>query len=173
MLRLLASACPEPGAMGRHAGERAREGEGDAWYQHDRSRLGTEGELRLVSREDINGYATGAVQVFLGGQWGAVCSARFDDRDAAVACRQLGFLSGTAANRPGDFFFVPLVQGRRPEVAEVVEVPFLLENLGCSGSEERLVDCGPQANGGAPPGAGCTPFEDNYAFAICGMTTGP
>ena len=58
------------------------------------SRLGEEGALRLVSRVDVNGFATGAVQVFMDGAWGAVCTAGFDDVDAAVACRQLGFTAG-------------------------------------------------------------------------------
>ena len=60
------------------------------------SRLGEEGALRLVSRVDVNGFSTGAVQVFMDGAWGAVCTAGFDDVDAAVACRQLGFITGVS-----------------------------------------------------------------------------
>lgn len=52
-----------------------------------------------------------------------------------------------------------------------LQAAFALENLGCTGAENRLVDCNPQAAGGAGPG--CTPFSDNYAFVACGMTTGP
>ena len=44
---------------------------------------------------DINGYATGAVQVFQDGAFGAVCKTGFDEVAANVACRQLGFMSGT------------------------------------------------------------------------------
>ena len=47
-----------------------------------------------MSRVDVNGFATGAVQVFCEGAWGAVCTTNFDDTDAAVACRQLGFSAG-------------------------------------------------------------------------------
>ena len=47
-----------------------------------------------MSRVDVNGFATGAVQVFCEGAWGAVCTSNFDDTDAAVACRQLGFSAG-------------------------------------------------------------------------------
>lgn len=32
------------------------------------------------------------------------------------------------------------------------------------------MDCGPQAEAGS--GSGCTPLEDDYAFVMCGMTTG-
>ena len=52
--------------------------------------------MRLVSMVDVNGFATGALQVFSDGAWGAVCTSNFDDRDALVACRQLGFTTGIA-----------------------------------------------------------------------------
>ena len=55
---------------------------------------GEEGAARLVSRVDVNGFATGALQVFCEGAWGAVCSSNFDSIDATVACRQLGFGGG-------------------------------------------------------------------------------
>ena len=50
--------------------------------------------MRLVSRVDVNGFATGALQVFFEGAWGAVCTTNFDQTDATVACRQLGFPAG-------------------------------------------------------------------------------
>lgn len=53
------------------------------------------GGLRLVDRIDVNGYATGSLQVFLNGAWGAVCSNEFNRIAADVACRQLGFSGGT------------------------------------------------------------------------------
>lgn len=53
------------------------------------------GQVRLASRVDINGFATGAVQVAVGGRFGAVCSGGFDDTDATVACRQLGYVGGS------------------------------------------------------------------------------
>ena len=55
---------------------------------------GEEGAARLVSWVDVNGFATGALQVFCEGAWGAVCSSNFDSIDATVACRQLGFGGG-------------------------------------------------------------------------------
>lgn len=42
----------------------------------------------------MNGFATGTLQVFLNGAWGAVCTASFGNSDALVACRQLGFAAG-------------------------------------------------------------------------------
>jgi hypothetical protein len=50
-----------------------------------------EGDLRLVDRMDVNGWATGAVQAYINGEWGAVCSTSWDDNEANVACKQLGF----------------------------------------------------------------------------------
>ena len=55
---------------------------------------GQEGDVRLVARVDVNGFATGGVQVFRNGGFGAVCDQEFGDEGAAVACRQLGFQSG-------------------------------------------------------------------------------
>lgn len=60
------------------------------------SELAVEGDLRLVDRVDINGFATGALQVFVDGAFGAVCSSRFSHEEAGVACRQMGFVSGRA-----------------------------------------------------------------------------
>ena len=62
-------------------------------------RTGGEGAVRLVSRVDVNGYATGALQVFCEGAWGAVCNSGFDDNDALVACRQLGLTTGVRLSR--------------------------------------------------------------------------
>eukprot|EP00892_Ulva_mutabilis_P012708 jgi/Ulvmu1/980/UM103_0007.1 len=53
-----------------------------------------DGDLRLVGRVDINGFATGALQLYHDGEFGAVCAKEFDAPDAAVACRQLGFDDG-------------------------------------------------------------------------------
>ena len=55
-----------------------------------------DGDLRIVDRVERNGFVTGAVQVFIDGAFGAVCTSSFDPVDADVACRQLGFLGGTA-----------------------------------------------------------------------------
>jgi len=75
-----------------------------------------EGDLRLVGRVDVNGFVTGALQVFLNGAYGAVCSKGFDAVDADVACRQMGFIGGkpidTAVDRTG------------PDLVEQVQVMY-------------------------------------------------
>lgn len=77
-----------------------------------------EGDLRLVARVDINGFATGALQVYVGGAFGAVCNSGFSHTEAAVACRQLGFVSGRAIR--SDFVFGgprPLLSARESQQA--------------------------------------------------------
>jgi len=48
---------------------------------------------------DVNGFATGALQVFLDDAFGAVCGNLFGPLDAQVACRQMGFVGGTIISR--------------------------------------------------------------------------
>ena len=55
-----------------------------------------EGDLRIIDRVDINGFATGSLQVYHDGAFGAVCNNQFGVVDADVACRQLGFTGGTS-----------------------------------------------------------------------------
>lgn len=59
-----------------------------------------EGDLRLAGQVEINGFVTGALQVFIGGAFGAVCFTTFDSTDADVACRQMGFVGGAYVPPP-------------------------------------------------------------------------
>ena len=51
--------------------------------------------LFLVVRLDTHhwepGFQVGRVQIYQSGQWGGVCGTGWDDRDARVTCRELGF----------------------------------------------------------------------------------
>eukprot|EP00892_Ulva_mutabilis_P011614 jgi/Ulvmu1/8825/UM049_0005.1 len=137
---------------------------------NETSSTGEEGAARLVSRVDVNGYATGALQVFCEGAWGAVCSAGFDDVDAAVACRQLGFIGGVRQPVPSLRF------GPRLTIPDpAVVAPFALGFLGCSGGESRIVDCPIMDSDDdyARPYYDenqdtCDPFLGTYAMIACG-----
>ena len=47
-----------------------------------------DGEVRL---QDGTQPSNGRVEVCQNGIWGSVCSDKWDDRDASVVCRQLGY----------------------------------------------------------------------------------
>lgn len=46
------------------------------------------GDLRLTESAHEN---DGRLDIYFNGTWGTVCDYDFDDIDAAVACRQLGY----------------------------------------------------------------------------------
>jgi len=77
--------------------------------------------LRLVDGPTEN---AGRVEVLFRGEWGTVCDDDFDDKDAQVVCRQLGY-SGTNGH---------LRLGRGTG-------NIWLDNLKCNGDEEALVFC--------------------------------
>ena len=67
---------------------------------------------------------SGRVEVCNNNLWGTVCDDEWDDADAQVACRQLGFFEGTA------HFDFPSGTG-----------PIWLDNMKCIGSELSLFNC--------------------------------
>ena len=96
--------------------------------------------VRLVGGSSYN---EGRVEIYYNGEWGTVCDDGWDDTDAGVVCRQLGFgSSGTAVGSAG------FGQGSGS---------IWLNHVMCSGSESTLASCG-------HPGVGltisCYHFED-------------
>ena len=80
--------------------------------------------LRLAGPSSDN---EGRVEIYFGGKWGTVCDDGWDDTDASVVCRQLGFgSSGTAIGSAG------FGQGSGP---------IWLDSVTCTGSELMLVNC--------------------------------
>ena len=68
------------------------------------------------------------MEVNYNGQWGTVCDDGWDDTDAGVVCRQLGFGSSGMAIGLADFG-----QGSGS---------IWLDNVMCTGNESTLVSCG-------------------------------
>ncbi|XP_035663831.1 uncharacterized protein LOC118407462 [Branchiostoma floridae] len=80
--------------------------------------------VRLVGGQSSS---EGRVEVRPGnGAWGTVCDDGFDDKDAQVVCRQLGYITGFA--RVGGVF--PGGTGN-----------IWLDNLNCAGNESSVADC--------------------------------
>ena len=93
----------------------------------------TNGDLRLVGgANDMEGR----VEVCYNNTWGTVCDDSWDIIDATVACRQLGFYSGM-------WNFLAIV----PQNTSCIAIfgqgtgDILLDDLGCTGNESRLIDC--------------------------------
>ncbi|CAC5424574.1 DMBT1 [Mytilus coruscus] len=81
------------------------------------------GGLRITS-----GYAAneGRLEIFLKGEWGTVCHNHFDNVDAVVACRQLGYCSGII--HPAN-----LIREGHGAI--------WVNDVNCSGSESKLLHC--------------------------------
>lgn len=85
------------------------------------------GDLRIAGGTS----SRGRLEVFLDAQWGTVCDDEFDNREAQVACRQMGFSNGTDDTTGIYTHWSP---------AET-QVPVHLDDLLCTGSESKLIDC--------------------------------
>lgn len=86
-----------------------------------------DGEIRLV---DGRSTLEGRVEVCYGGVWGTVCSNLWGVEDASVVCRQLH--NSTAAMN---------VTARLNSAFGPGTGLIFLDDVTCSGQEERLFDC--------------------------------
>lgn len=91
----------------------------------------------------------GRVEVRAGcnGEWGTVCDDLWDTRDAQVACRQLGYPTDGAIAYSNARFGVGTGE-------------IYLDNLGCTGTEDGLVNCPNNGFGDH----NCFHFEDAGVF---------
>ena len=81
-------------------------------------------DLRITGPDA--GDARGHVELFHDGDWGMICDDFWDQKDARVACRQLGYQGAR-----GYFIRLPWSNGS----------VIMLDNVNCDGSETRLIDC--------------------------------
>jgi len=94
------------------------------------TKANSHGTLRLVGGSN---YTNGRVEIYIlsvsNVGWGTVCDGGWDNNDAEVVCRQLGFgSSGTA------------LRGYHPSASS--SVPIWLNNVNCYGNEAKLIYCG-------------------------------
>ena len=106
--------------------------------------------IRLVGSSSYN---EGRVEVNYNGEWGTVCDDGWDDTDAGVVCRQLGFGSSGTAIRSAGFG-----QGSGS---------IWLDNVACTGSELQLTNC---SHRGIGVTGSCSHSED--AGVRCSGTQG-
>ncbi|CAG2185035.1 Scavenger receptor cysteine-rich type 1 protein M130 [Mytilus edulis] len=81
--------------------------------------------IRCYERQGDVRINSSRLEILYNETWGTVCGDDFDDKDATVACRQLGFNSGTSLGGKVDYG-----TGR-----------IWLDDLQCSGNELTLADC--------------------------------
>lgn len=84
-----------------------------------------EGALKLVGGE--NGDHEGNVEILHNGKWGSICDDEWDNLEADVVCRQLGFNGAIKATTYGHFG-----QARRR---------YWMDNIYCDGTETELAQC--------------------------------
>ena len=106
--------------------------------------------IRLAGGRSKN---EGRVEVYYNGEWGTVCDDGWDDTDAGVVCRQLGF--GSSGTATGSAAFG---QGSGS---------ILLDQVSCSGGENFLAVCG---HLGINVTRSCSHAED--AGVICSSSHG-
>ena len=108
--------------------------------QENPDTIGQEGALRLLDKQGSPTEGRGRVQIYHAGQWGNICRIGFHDTDtfslssagdyeAHVACKQLGYETGTLWDQASD------AQGKPSEFV-------WLSQLYCREDDSRLVECG-------------------------------
>ena len=85
--------------------------------------------LAAVRLMDGGAKTEGRVEVYMEGSWGTVCNDGFDDVDASVICRQLGYLGGVARSASSTFGIGKL------------NMPVWLRDLDCTGTEDNIMQC--------------------------------
>ena len=91
--------------------------------------IGQEGALRLRG-SDIDGQ--GRVEIYHAGQWGTICNSGFGEREARVACEQLGYL-----DYDDGYVWAWYLRPRGQATDRV-----WLSNLYCREDDDELVECG-------------------------------
>ncbi|XP_064388336.1 soluble scavenger receptor cysteine-rich domain-containing protein SSC5D-like [Halichondria panicea] len=116
------------------------------------------GDLRLVDSFGQTGGSSGRLEIYYSGEWGTVCNDSFGIDEAVVACRQLGFSTYTRYGTVGALGF--------SQTSSTIRT--WLDELRCSGSENRLIDC--PSN---PIGVEDCSHSEDVALICTGRTASP
>ena len=109
----------------------------------------SDASVRLIGGSDDH---EGRVEIVYQGMWGTICDDGWDDTDATVVCRELGYLNGTAT--------------RQAQFGSGTG-PVWLSQVGCSGSESKLSYC---THNGAGNVGSCSHSQD--VGVRCGRVNG-
>ncbi|PIK61635.1 putative deleted in malignant brain tumors 1 protein-like, partial [Apostichopus japonicus] len=110
-----------------------------------------EGSLKIVDGFSVY---SGRIEIYHNGEWGTICDDDWDDDDAQVACRQLGYPTvdsyggsayygdryGSSANY-GDRYDSSAYYGESYG-GSAQYGPIMLDDVICDGSEYMLTQCG-------------------------------
>ena len=86
--------------------------------------LSLDSAVRLI--DGIN-KLEGRVEIQYQGIWGTICDDGWDDIDATIVCKELGFLNGTVTNGT--------------QFGSGATGPIWLRQVNCTGSESKLSHC--------------------------------
>ena len=86
-----------------------------------------------MEQSSIANWQIGLLELFFEGSWGQVCASSFGAADANVACRSMGFGSGTVGTVNPNFNDPTRDRLVKPELAVI--------RLGCTGQEGNLLQC--------------------------------
>lgn len=50
--------------------------------------------VRIIETPSVDVNTSGRVEIYHGFEWGTLCSLGWDDEDANIVCKQLGFITG-------------------------------------------------------------------------------
>ncbi|XP_073985789.1 uncharacterized protein isoform X2 [Rhodnius prolixus] len=101
---------------------------GDKSDEKNCSWLENEFKIKLIGNSISN---EGTIQVFGNGRWGLICDDQFDLKAADVACRHLGYSLGAAQVK----------RHTLPSTLVGSDHTFLLDDIECTGTEQKLVEC--------------------------------